>query len=172
MIEVRFEVAGALDGGIDEAGAVAAERLEEGAGVTAVLGARLLIPGIKGAIPTIRPEVRAVPQIHQAEDAGLDAQHPRAGIAIEQMQFLESFENQEGEIDLDAMGVEDLAVEFVRQSFANQQLVDFGVPAHSRRCGVGIKIGSIGLAHKATKSAYLLAVSNVKPNSASFDFKP
>jgi hypothetical protein len=31
------------------------------------------------------------------------------------------------------MRIEDLAVEFVRQSFAYQQLVDFGAPARSRR---------------------------------------
>ena len=43
-----------------------------------------------------------------------------------QMQFPEPLKYPEGEIDLDAMRVEDLAVEFVRQSFANQQLVDFG----------------------------------------------
>ena len=118
MVEVGLEVAGALDGGIDETGAVAAEGFEKRARVTAVLGARLLIPGVKGAIPAVRPEVRAVPEIHQAEDAGLDAPHPRAGIAIEQMQFLETLEYPEGEIDLDAVGVEDLAVELVGQSFA------------------------------------------------------
>ena len=56
------------------------------------------------------------------------------------MQFLEPLEYTEWEIDLDAMRIEDLAVEFVRQSFANQQLVDFGAPARSRR--FGIEVGS------------------------------
>ncbi len=49
------------------------------------------------------------------------------------MQFLEPLEYPEWEVDLDAVGVEDPAVEFVGQSFANRQLVDFGAPARSRR---------------------------------------
>ncbi len=53
------------------------------------------------------------------------------------MEFLEPLEYPEWEIDLDAMRVEDLAVEFVRQSFANQQLVDFGAPARSHRFAAG-----------------------------------
>ena len=103
MFKVGFEVVGAIDGGIDQAGTIAPERLEECARVAAVLGARLLIPGIKSAEPAIRPEVRAVPEIHQAENARLDAPHPGRGIALEQMQFLEPFENPEWEIDLDAV---------------------------------------------------------------------
>jgi len=78
----------------------------------------------------VGPEVRAIPEIHQAEDTGLNAPQSSCRVALEQMQFLEPFENPEWEIDLDA--IEDLAVEFVRQSFANQQLVDFGAPARSR----------------------------------------
>ncbi len=49
------------------------------------------------------------------------------------MQSLEPFEDPEWEVDLDAVGIENLAVEFVGQSFANRQLVDFGAPARSRR---------------------------------------
>jgi hypothetical protein len=49
------------------------------------------------------------------------------------VQFLKPLENSEGEIDLDAMRVEDFAVEFVRQSFASQQLVDFEALARARR---------------------------------------
>ena len=49
------------------------------------------------------------------------------------MKFLEALENPEGEIDLDAGGVENLAIKFFGQSFAYQQLVDFGAPARSRR---------------------------------------
>jgi hypothetical protein len=48
---------------------------------------------------------------------------------------LSQLEDPEGEIDLDAVGVEDPAVEFVGQSFANQQLIDFGTPARSLRNG-------------------------------------
>ena len=55
------------------------------------------------------------------------------GIALQKMQFLEPLENPEGKIDFDAICIEDLAVEFVRQSSANQQLVEFGAPARSRR---------------------------------------
>ena len=118
MVEVRFEVAGALDGGIDETGAVAAEGFEKRARIAAVLRAGSPVAGIESAKPAVRPEVRALPEIHQAEDAGLDAPHPRCGISLEEMQFLEPLEHPEWEIDLDAVWVEDLPVEIVRQSFA------------------------------------------------------
>jgi len=118
VIEIRFEVMGALNGGINEARTIAPECFEECARIAAVLRARILIPGIESAIATIRPEVRAIPEIHQAEDAGLDAPHPCCGVALQQMQFLEPLEYPEREIDLDAMRIEDLAVELVRQSFA------------------------------------------------------
>ena len=79
----------------------------------------------------IMSEVRAFPEFHQSEYALADS--PLSGFAVtfEQVQFLETFENPEGEIDLDAGGIENLSVEIVRQSFANQQLVDFGAPARS-----------------------------------------
>ena len=133
MIEIRFIFVGALDCRINEARTISPQRLEERARIAAVLRARFLITGIEGTESTIRPEVRALPKIHQAENAGLDTPHAGCGVALEQMQFLEPFENPEWEIDLDAMRIEDLAVEFVRQSFANQQLVDSGAPARSRR---------------------------------------
>jgi hypothetical protein len=68
----------------------------------------------------------------------MDAPHPGRAVALEQMQLLEPLENPEGEIDLDAGWIENLSVEIVRQSFANQQLVDFGAPARSRWIGGGI----------------------------------
>jgi hypothetical protein len=48
-------------------------------------------------------------------------------------QFLNPHKNREWGIDLDGIRIEDLAVEFVRRSFANQQLVDFGAPARSNQ---------------------------------------
>ena len=67
-----------------------------------------------------------VPDLLEPEHASTDP--PLAGLAAapEEMQFVEKLENSEGETDLDAMRINDLAVEFVRRSFANQQLVDFG----------------------------------------------
>ena len=118
MVEVGFQIAGAFDGGIDEARAVPAEGFEKGARIPAVLRAGSPVAGIESAKRAVGPEVRTVPEIHQAEDTGPDAPHPRRGIALEQLQFLESFENPDWEIDLDAVGIEDLSVEIVRQSFA------------------------------------------------------
>ncbi len=144
MDEVGLEIVGALNRGIDEARAVTSQRFQECARVAAVLRARPPIAGIESAVSAIRPEVRAVPEIHQAENAGLDAPRPGCGIALEQVKFLEPFENPEWEVDLDAVGVEDPAVEFVGQSFANRQLVDFGAPARSCQVGEGISSESLG----------------------------
>ena len=132
MIEVRFEVVGAFDGGIYEPGAVPAESLEEGARVAAVLGARLLIGRVECAESAVRPKVGTVPEIHHAENRCLDAPPAGGAIALEQMQFFEPLENPEGEIDFDAVRIEDPAIELVGQSFANQKLVDFRAPARSR----------------------------------------
>jgi hypothetical protein len=71
--------------------------------------------------------------------------------------WTEPLENPEGEIDLDAIRIEDLAVEFVRQSFDNQQLVDWGAPARSGQVGAGIG----GSFLSAANSRYLLATKNV-----------
>jgi len=46
-------------------------------------------------------------------------------------QFLKALVTPGREIDLDAMRIEDLAVEFVRQSFSSHQPVDLGAPARS-----------------------------------------
>ncbi len=131
MIKVGFKVVRALDCGIYEAGTVTPERLEKCARIAAVFGARPLVTGVECAESAVRPEVRAFPEIDQPEHALLDAPFSGFTIAFEQVQFLEPLEYPEGEIDLDAVRIEDPAVEFVGQSFANEKLVDFGAPARS-----------------------------------------
>jgi len=157
MVEVGFQIVSAFDSGIHETRAVSAEGFEKGARIPAVLRAGSPVAGIESAKRAVGPEVRTFPEIHQAEDTGLDAPHPSCGISLEEMQFLEPFEYPEWEIDLDAMRIEDLAVEFVRQSFAYQQLVDFGAPARSRR---GFEQGS--RQHCAAGKAYLRFARTVK----------
>jgi hypothetical protein len=39
-------------------------------------------------------------------------------VTLQQVQFLETFENPEGEIDIDAERIKNLALKLVRQSFA------------------------------------------------------
>ena len=118
MVEVGFQIVSAFDRGIHETRAVSAEGFEKGARIPAVLRAGSPVAGIESAKRAVGPEVRAFPEIHQAEDAFLDSPHPRRGIALEQVQFLETFEHPEWEIDLDAVWVEDLPVEIVGQGFA------------------------------------------------------
>jgi len=131
VVEVGLEVARALDRGVRQAGAVPAEGLEEPARVAAVLGARALVAGVEGAEPAVGPEVRAVPQFHQTEHAPADPALAGLAVAFEEMEFLEPLEYPEGEVDLDAGGIENLSVKVVGQSFAYRQLVDFGAPARS-----------------------------------------
>ena len=135
MVEVGLEAARALDRGVRQAGAVPAEGLEERARVAAVLRARALVAGIEGAEAAVGPELRAVPQIHQAEYALADPAFAGLEVALQEAQFLEPLEYPEGEVDLDAGGIENLSVEIVRQNFAYRQLVDFGAPARSRWVG-------------------------------------
>ena len=135
MIEVGLEVVCALDRGVRQAGAVPAEGLEEGARVPTVIRARALVAGVESAEPAVRPEVRAVPQFHQAEHMPADSAFAGLAVAFEEMEFLEPLEYPEGEVDLDAGGIENLSVEIVRQNFAYRQLVDFGAPARSRWVG-------------------------------------
>ena len=118
MVEVGFQIVSAFDSGIHETRAVSAEGFEKGARIPAVLRAGSAVAGIESAKRAVGPEVRTVPEIHQAEDAGLDAPHTAYGIALEEMQFLEPLEYPERKIDLDAVWVEDLPVEIVRQGFA------------------------------------------------------
>jgi hypothetical protein len=54
-------------------------------------------------------------------------------VAFQKAQLLQPLEYPEGEIDLDAGWIKNFSVEIARQSFANQQLVDFGAPARSLR---------------------------------------
>jgi len=157
MVEVGFQIVSAFDSGIHETRAVSAEGFEKGARIPAVLRAGSPVAGIESAKRAVGPEVRTFPEIHQAEDMGLDAPHPSCGISLEEMQFLEPFEYPEWEIDLDAMRIEDLAVEFVRQSFAYQQLVDFGAPARSRRDLLGESQQQC-----AAKKSYLRFAGTVK----------
>ena len=63
-------------------------------------------------------EIGTFPQIHQPEHPLMDP--PQAGfpVAFEQVHFLKPLEYPEWEVDLDAVRIEDLPVEIVRQSFA------------------------------------------------------
>jgi hypothetical protein len=125
MLKVGFQIAGTLYCGIDQAGAIPAESFKKSAAVSAVFGACPLIAWIKGPEPAIRPEIRPVPQSHQSEHARLNPPLTGFPVAFEQMQSLEPLEYPEWEIDLDAVRVDDLPVEIVRQSSAYRKLVDF-----------------------------------------------
>ena len=118
MIQIGFKSMSALECRIDETRAVRAQGFEESAGIPAVLGAGALVAGIERAVAPIRPEVRPIPQCHQPEHARPDAHFARGAVALQQVQFLEAFENPEGEIDIDAERIENLALKLVRQSFA------------------------------------------------------
>ncbi len=131
MLELGFDVAHALDSRSCQPGAVPAKRFEEGARVAAILRACALITGIERAIFAVGPEIRPFPQGHQAEYSWAYSPHACFAVALEEMQFLEALERPEGEIDLDAVRIDHLPVEIARQSFAYDQLVDFGAPARS-----------------------------------------
>jgi hypothetical protein len=135
MFEVGFIIAGSFDSRRRKSRAVTAERLEEGARITAVLGTCPLISGIECPEFPIGPEVGTFPQIHQSEHALVDFPQTGLAVAFQKVQFLQSFEYPKWQVDLDAVRIEDLPVEIVRheQSFAHQELVDFGAPARSRR---------------------------------------
>jgi hypothetical protein len=102
MFKIRFVSVGAFYCRINETGAVLTESLEECACVPAVSGAGTLIAGIECSVAPIRPEVRSVPERHQSEHACLNAKLARWPVALQQMQFLETLENPEGEIDFDS----------------------------------------------------------------------
>ena len=68
MVDVGVEIAGALDCGVDQAGAIAAESLEEGARGAAILGARSLITGVECPESAVRSEVWAMPDSHWPGD--------------------------------------------------------------------------------------------------------
>jgi hypothetical protein len=118
MTEIGFKPASTLSRGIDKARTVPSQRLEECTRVAAVLGAGTLVSGVERAVPPVRPEVRPIPQCHQPEHAHPDAHFARRTIALQQVQFLETFENPEGEIDIDTERIKNLALKLERRSFA------------------------------------------------------
>ena len=97
MIEVGFEIAGALNCGIHEARTIPAMSFGKCSRAAAVYGACALIGGIEGAKSPVRPEVMTIPEIHQPQHALLDALHPGGGITLERPRILEPLENSEGE---------------------------------------------------------------------------
>jgi len=64
---------------------------------------------------------------------GLTDNYPQTGFAIafEKMQFLQPLENPEWQVDINAVRIEDIPVEIVRQ-LRNTRLVDFVDPARPR----------------------------------------
>ena len=85
MLEVGREPARSFDRGIDQAGAVPAKGLEEGARLTAVLRASALVAGIKRSVAPVWSEVRSVPECHHPEHARLDAHLACRPVTLEQM---------------------------------------------------------------------------------------
>ena len=77
-----------------------------------------MIGGIECTVVAIGPEIGTIPEVHHSKHARLDAAHSGCAVPFKEIEFLESLENPEGEIDLDAKRVEDLSVELVRQSSA------------------------------------------------------
>ena len=106
--------------------------LQERARVAAVLRTCALVAGIERAVVAVGPEVRPFPQVHKAEYSWAYPPHAALAVSLQQVKFLEALERPEWEIDLDAVWIDDLPVEIVGQSFAYDQLVDFGAPARSR----------------------------------------
>ncbi len=107
-----------LNGRIDEARAVLAQSLEECAAVSAVLGASALVTGIECSVASIRPEVGPIPEWHHPEHRCPDAHLSGWPVPLQQTQFLETLKNPEGEIDIDAERIKNLALKLVTQSFA------------------------------------------------------
>ena len=118
MCEIRFKFVGAFNVWIDEARAFLAQGLEELAGVSAVLGAGALVFRIERAVAPIGSEVWPIPQRHQPEHMRTDSHLAGRPVPFQQMEFLEMFKNPEGEIDIDAERIKNLALKPVRQSFA------------------------------------------------------
>ncbi len=116
--EVGFESLSALNGRVSESRTISSQGLEERAGVTTILGASALVAGIERSVAPIRSEVRSVPKWHQPEDPSEDAHFAGVMVSLKQMEFLETFEHPEGEIDYDAERIKNLALKLERQSFA------------------------------------------------------
>ncbi len=137
MSKIGFKPVSTLNGRVDKPRAVRTQRLEEGARVPAILGASALVAGIERAVAPVRSEVRPIPEWHHAEHVCSDAHLAGRPVPLQQMQFLETFKNPEGEIDIDAERIKNLALKLVRQSFALQQMVVLGAPARSLQVGYG-----------------------------------
>ena len=113
VVEVGFKVVGDVACRVHETAAVPPDGPQEGVRIPAVLGACLLVGRVKRPEVAVRPEIGAVPEIHQSENAMLNPAHPGRGVAIQEPELLEPLENPLWEIDLDAVRIEDLPVEIV-----------------------------------------------------------
>jgi len=92
--------------------------LAASARTAAVLGTSALIAGIERTVPPVRPKVGPIPQLHQPEHVRSNTHLARGAVPLQQMQLLETFKYPEGEIDIDAERIKNLALKLVRQSFA------------------------------------------------------
>ena len=102
MFKIRFVPVSALNGRINQARTVFAQGFKECARAPAVLGTGTLIARIECSVAPIGPEVGPGPKRHHSEHALLNAKLASWMVALKQMQFLESFENPEREIDFEA----------------------------------------------------------------------
>ena len=118
MAEIGFKSVSALDRRINQARAVLAQCLEECACITTLLGTSALVTRIERSVAPVWPEVGSIPQVHQSEHTCPDAHLARRAVPFQQVQLLETFKNPEGEIDIDAERIKNLALKLERQSFA------------------------------------------------------
>ena len=85
MNEIGFKSMSALNGRINQARAVPAQRLEECARIPAVLGTSALVTRIERSVAPVCPEVGSIPQCHQAEHTCADAHLSRRPVTFEQI---------------------------------------------------------------------------------------
>ena len=62
------------------------------------------------------PEVGALPEGHQPKHVDLDAAPAGLGVPLQEVHLLDAPEDPEPTVDLDALGIEDPAVELIGQS--------------------------------------------------------
>ena len=91
----------ALAGRIDEAGTVLTQGVKKRGRIPTVLGASTLIARIECTVSPIRSKVRTIPKRHHPKHSRLDFELARRAVTFQKMQFLESFEYPEWEIDID-----------------------------------------------------------------------
>jgi hypothetical protein len=115
----------ALEGRIDGPWIVLAQGLEACARAPGILGASAVIGRVERSVPSIRSEVRSVPNGWQPEHPRSNTHFAGWGVALEKTRLFETFDNPEGEIAIDAERIENLALKLVRESFAWQQMVVF-----------------------------------------------